>query len=279
MNEATLELIAGLTQVVTRYGLDVVGAFVLLVVGWILAGWARRAVLGMAERIPGIDATLQLLLSTLARYVVLAFVAIAVLAQFGVQTTSIIALFGAAGIAIALALQGTLSNIAAGIMLLFLRPFMVGEYIDAEGVAGTVDEIGLFTTQLRTYDGVYVMVPNAQLWNRSIKNYSRLPTRRLDIEVGIAYHEDIAGAFAALGAMLEEDERVLRDPPFQVMVTELADSAVTLNVRCWTRAGAYWDLRFDLLRRCKEVLDAEGISIPFPQRDVHLFEAAREAPA
>ncbi len=279
MNQSTLELMTWSIEVVTRYGLNLVGALVLLVVGWIVAGWVRKVTFRVVGRVPGVDDTLQPLMATLARYLVLIFVAIAVLAQFGVQTTSIIALFGAAGIAVALALQGTLSNIAAGIMLLFLRPFKVGEYIDAEGIAGTVDEIGLFTTEFHTYDGIYLMVPNAQIWNRSIKNYSRLPTRRLDIEVGIAYHEDIAAAFAALNELLEQEARVLGDPPHQVMVSNLADSAVTLNLRCWTNSGDYWGLRFDMIRRCKEVLDAAGITIPFPQRDVHLFPAPQEAPA
>ncbi len=279
MSDTTLDLVSQLTEVVTRYGLDIIGALVLLVVGWIAAGWARRAVFSVVGRVPGVDATLKPLLANIARYVLLAFVVVAVLAQFGVQTTSIIAVFGAAGIAVALALQGTLSNIAAGIMLLFLRPFVVGEYIDAEGIAGTVDEIGLFATKLHTSDGLYRMVPNAQLWNRSIINYSRLPTRRLDIAVGIGYGDDIGTALATLGAMLEEDSRVLRDPPFQVRVTELAGSAVTIGLRCWANRADLGSLRVDLLRHTKERLDAAGISIPFPQRDVHLVGNTAKAPA
>lgn len=271
MSDATLTLVSQLTEVITRYGLDILGALILFIVGWIAAGWTHRGVRRIVGRVPGIDATLKPLLASIARYVVLAFVVVAALAQFGVQTTSIIAVFGAAGIAVALALQGALSNIAAGIMLLFLRPFVVGDYIDAEGVAGTVDEIGLFATVLHTYDGVYRMVPNAQLWNRAITNYSRLPTRRLDIAVGIGYGDDIGKALTTLGALLEAEGRVLRDPPFEVIVTELADSAVTLGLRCWANNADYWNLRFDLMRDVKERLDAAGISIPFPQRDVHLI--------
>ncbi len=278
MSDTALDLVSQTTEVVTRYGLDIIGAMVLLVVGWIAAGWARRAVLGVVGRVPGVDATLKPLLSSIARYVVMAFVVVAVLAQFGVQTTSIIAVFGAAGIAVALALQGTLSNIAAGIMLLFLRPFVVGEYIDAEGIAGTVDEIGLFATELRTSDGLYLMVPNAQLWNRSIINYSRMPTRRLDIAVGIGYGDDISKALATLGALLEQDSRVLRDPPFQVMVTELADSAVTIGLRCWANRDDFGSLCVDLLRNTKQRLDAAGISIPYPQRDVHLVGETAKPP-
>jgi small conductance mechanosensitive channel len=271
MSDTTLDLVSQLTEVVSRYGLDIIGALVLLVVGWIAAGWTRRAVFSVVGRVPGVDTTLKPLLASIARYVVLAFVAVAALAQFGVQTTSIIAVFGAAGIAVALALQGTLSNIAAGIMLLFLRPFAVGEYIDAEGIAGTVSEIGLFATELRTYDGIYRMVPNARLWNRSIINYSRLPTRRLDISVSIGGgDDDIAKALATLGALLDEDIRVLRDPPFQVMVTELAGGAVTIGLRCWANRDDFGSLCVDLLRNIKERLDAARISIPFPQHDVHL---------
>ena len=279
MSDTTLDLVAQLTEVVTRYGLDIIGAVVLLVVGWIAAGWTRRVVFRVVGRVPGVDATLKPLLASIARYVLLAFVGVAVLAQFGVQTTSIIAVFGAAGIAVALALQGTLSNIAAGIMLLFLRPFAVGEYIDAEGIAGTVSEIGLFATELRTYDGIYRMVPNARLWNRSIINYSRLPTRRLDISVGIGGGDDIAKALATLGALLEQDSRVLRDPPFQVMVTELAGGAVTIGLRCWANRDDFGSLCVDLLRNIKERLDAARISIPFPQHDIHLVGETAKTPA
>ncbi|MCH8810101.1 MAG: mechanosensitive ion channel, partial [Proteobacteria bacterium] len=173
---------------------------------------------------------------------------------------------------IGLALQGTLQNIAAGIMLLFLRPFRVGDYIDAEGLAGTIEEIGLFTTQMRTYDGIYFEVPNAKIWNRAITNYSRVEARRLDLVVGIGYQDDIDKALAAMMDLLVKDERVNDDPEPQVMVKELGDSAVNLNLRCWIAPGDYWGLRFDLTKAIKQRLDAEGITIPFPQRDVHLFQ-------
>jgi len=199
-----------------------------------------------------------------------------VLAQFGVQTTSIIAVLGAAGLAIGLAMQGTLQNIAAGVMLLFLRPFRINDYIDAEGIAGTVDEVGLFTTHMHTYDGVYQEVPNSQLWNRTIKNYSRLPTRRLDVIVGIAYSDDMDTAQNVLLNLLREDKRVHTDPEPQVLVSELGDSAVNLNLRCWTNADDYWGLLFDTTKAAKQRLDAAGISIPFPQRDVHLYEANKK---
>ncbi len=269
-NQEILRTLDQIVDLVVQYGLDVAGALVLLVGGWLFSNWAKRGILRLLDRATRVDATLKPVLANLVRYAVLGFVLIAVLAQFGVQTASIIAMLGAAGLTIGLALQGTLQNIAAGIMLLFLRPFRVGDYIDAEGVAGTIDEIGLFTTEMHTFDGVYLEVPNSQLWNRSIKNYSRRSTRRLDVPVGIGYREDIDKALAVLMDLLEQDARVDGDPAPQVMVTELADSSVNLNLRCWTSAKDYWSLRFDLTKGAKQRLDEAAISIPYPQRDVHL---------
>jgi small conductance mechanosensitive channel len=237
-----------------------------------VANWARRSVLRALDKTTSVDVTLKPFFASTVRYFILIMVLIAVLAQFGIQTASIIAMLGAAGLAIGLALQGTLQNIAAGIMLLFLRPFRSGEYIDADGISGTVDEIGLFTTRLRTADGVYVETPNSMLWNRSIVNYNRLPTRRLDVLVGISYSDDIDKAQGALMDLMEKDSRVLDDPAPQTMVMALADSSVNINLRCWTKTDDYWALRFDLTKAVKQRLDKEGISIPFPQRDVHLFQ-------
>jgi small conductance mechanosensitive channel len=272
--EQVMKLLSEVSALAIQYGLDLLGAIVLLVAGWIVANWARRSMLRMLDRTPRIDDTLKPFFASLVRYLILILVLVAVLAQFGVQTASIIAVLGAAGLAVGLALQGTLQNIAAGIMLLFLRPFRIGDYIDAEGIAGTVDEIGFFTTHMTTFDGVYVEVPNSQIWNRSIKNYSRLPTRRLDIVVGISYGDDIDKAQAALLDLLGGDERIHQDPEPQVLVTALGDSSVNLNLRFWTDAGNYWALLFDMNKAAKQRLDAEGITIPFPQRDVHLFQAA-----
>ncbi len=160
-------------------------------------------------------------------------------------------------------------------MLLFLRPFEVGDSIDAEGLAGTVDEIGLFITHMRSYDGIYVQVPNSRLWNHAIRNYSRLPTRRLDFVVGISYADDIDKTQSALMDLLENDARVHSDPEPEVMVSELAESSVNLSIRCWTDAGDYGSLRFDLIKAAKQRLDVEGITIPFPHRSVHLYQAEK----
>ena len=270
-----LDLLSETVDLAVQYGLDVVGALIILIGGWVAAGWVRRKLLRVLERTPRVDQTLRPVIASVVRYAILVFVLIAVLAQFGVQTTSIIALLAAGGLAIGLALQGTLQNIAAGIMLLFLRPFRVGDYIDAEGLAGTVNEIGLFTTQMRTYDGIYLEVPNAKIWNRAITNYSRVEARRLDLVVGIGYQDDIDKALAAMMDLLVKDERVNDDPEPQVMVKELGDSAVNLNLRCWIAPGDYWSLRFDLTKAIKQRLDAEGITIPFPQRDVHLYKTEK----
>ena len=274
-NQEVLDWLDQAVGLAVQYGLDLVGALVLLIGGWIVAGWARRGVLRMLDRAPGLDETLKPIIASVARYAILILVLIAVLAWFGVETTGLIAVLGVAGLAIGLALQGTLQNIAAGIMLLFLRPFRIGDYIDAEGLAGTIDEIGLFTTNMHTYDGVYLQVPNAHLWNHAIRNYSRLPTRRLDIVVGIGYADDIDKTQATLMDLLENDARAHADPAPQVMVEELADNSVNLNLRCWTDAGDYWGLRFDLTKATKQRLDTEGITIPFPQRDVHLYQAEK----
>ncbi|MDH3595017.1 MAG: mechanosensitive ion channel [Rhodospirillales bacterium] len=263
------KLLATYSELALQHGLDILGALILLVVGWILAGWARRALRRALLRLPRADATVSGVLSNLARYMILVLVIIAVLAQFGMQTASILAVLGTAGLAVGLALQGTLSNIAAGLMLLFLRPFKVGDYIDAEGIAGTVEEIGLFNTEFTTHDGIYRAVPNSQIWSRSILNYSRLPTRRLDLAVGVDYGDDLERALGALSDLLAGDARVLRDPEPQVMVSELADSSVNLNLRCWANTGDFWALKFDLTRQAKERIEAAGCTIPFPQRVVH----------
>ncbi len=257
----------------TEYGFDLLAGAATLIFGWWLAGRARKLVLKGLNRVPAVDETLRPFFASIVRYAIIAITLVAVLARLGIQTTSIIAVLGAAGLAIGLALQGTLQNIAAGIMLLILRPFKVGDYIDAGGTAGTVDEIGLFTTDMTTFDGIYLSVPNSALWNTSILNYTRLPTRRLDIPVGIAYEDDVEKALSLLLEKLRTDSRVLADPEPQVMVTALGESAVDLNLRCWSLREDFWALRFDLNKNAKLWLDSAGISIPFPQRDVHLISA------
>lgn len=258
-------------EIITVYGIDVLGALAILVIGWLAAGWIRNMVDRGLGKVPNMDSTLRPFLSNIVRWIILAFVIVAVLGQFGVETTSIIAVLGAAGLAIGLALQGTLANVASGVMLLILRPFKVGDFVAAGSLSGTVVEIGLFTSELKTADGVYIMAPNSQIWNQVITNYGRNPTRRIDIVVGIAYDDNIDEAQSALQKLMEGTEQVLSDPAPMTMVKELGDSSVNINIRCWVKTSEYWDALWVLNKGAKSAVEDAGCSIPFPQRDVHLF--------
>ena len=270
MDKQTQEIIEGVVAITIEYGVDIVGAIVLLIIGWTVAGWARRGVRHALERVPRMDETLKPFLAKMVWYVIMAFVLVAVLSQFGVQTTSVIAILGAAGLAIGLALQGTLANVASGVMLLFLRPFNIGDYVDAGGIAGTVVEIGLFNTEIKTSKGLCLIVPNKIIWESPITNFSRNPTRRFDITVGISYGDDVNGATDLLMGLLTGDERILDDPEPLAVVEELGDSAVIINLRAWTRAEDFWAAVWDLKKAIKVEFEVAGYSIPFPQRDIHI---------
>ena len=259
------------SSILLTYLLNIIGAICILILGKIFVNWFARIINRGMERIPGLDPTLKPLILNIIRYSIYVFVVAAVLAQFGVQTASIITVLGAAGLAIGLALQGTLSNIASGVMLILLSPLKVGEYIDAEGVSGTVVEIGLFSTNLKTFDGIYVSVPNSTLWSSTIRNYSRFPTRRIDSVVGISYEDNVDNAIATLLELLESESRILASPSPKVLVDELADSSVNLKMRCWVASKDFWDVSFDLKRESKLKLESSGFTIPFPQRDIHFY--------
>ncbi len=256
---------------VSVWGLRVVGAIALLVIGWIVAR-AVRSSLRKALARTHMDPTLVPFVSNIGYYALLTFLVLAVMGIFGIQTASIIAVLGAAAFAVGLALQGTLSNFASGVMLLIFRPFKVGDYVDAGGVAGSVIEIELFNTVLNTPDNVRVIVPNSEVYGKVIHNYATNDTRRLDMVMGIAYGDDIGTAFQVIARVLDADPRVLKEPAMTVAVGELGDSSVNLVVRPWCNKGDYWPLKFDLNRKLKEALEAAGCNIPFPQRDVHLFQ-------
>lgn len=217
-----------------------------------------------------VDQTIVPLLAQVSRYGILTVTSIMALSQFGVATTSILAVVGAAGLAVALALQGTLSNIAAGVMLLWLRPMALGEFVEGNGVSGTVVEIGLFATRLRTGDGLYLFVPNSQIWNTNITNYNREPRRRVEVRVGISYKADIKLARDTLINMALADMRVLTEPSPVVYVDTLGDSAVGILLRCWVSTPDYWDVKFSFTEQTKLELDKAGIEIPFNQLDVHM---------
>lgn len=260
-------------EVLSTYGLNVLGAIAILILGFIAAGWAGKATRGALIRTGRVDETLHPFLASIVRYGVIAITVIAVLDSFGVETTSLIALLGAAGLAIGLALQGTLSNVAAGVMLLIFRYFKVGQYIEAGGVSGTVEQISLFATELNTPDNVHIVVPNSQLWGAAVKNYSHNATRRVDFKVGIDYGDDIGKALEIIRGVVSADSRVHSEPATSYLVTGLGDNAVDLQVRAWCAASDYWSLLWDLNRNVKEALDAGGITIPFPQRTVHMAKA------
>jgi small conductance mechanosensitive channel len=202
----------------------------------------------------------------------LIFVIIAALAQVGIQTTSLIAVLGAASLAIGLALQGSLANFAAGVLLIIFRPFKVGDYVECAGTAGAVDEMQIFTTQLKSPDNKKIIIPNAKLLGDVITNYSAQETRRVDLVIGVSYSDDLQKVEKVLTDILSQDERVLKDPAPTIAVLELADSSVNFAVRPWVKTGDYWNVYFALTKNIKMRLDAEGIAIPFPQRDVHLYQ-------
>lgn len=261
----------------TEYGMSVIGAIVILVIGWWIAGWAKRTVTKALNRVKSIDDTLTPFLSSIVGYVVKIFVLVAVLNQFGVQTTSLIAILGAAGLAIGLALQGTMQNVAAGVMLLVLRPFKAGDFIDAGGQSGTVVEISLFTTEMKTPDGIFKSVPNSSIWGASITNFSRNPTRRIDVVAGISYGDDLPKAMDLLKGILDKHARILKDPAPEVMVVAMADSSVNINLRAWVKIADYWPTLFDLNKEVKLGLEAAGFTIPFPQQDVYMHQVGKAA--
>ncbi len=209
----------------------------------------------------------------MAYWLLIAVVLVAVLGVVGIQTASLLAVMGAAGLAVGLALQGTLSNFAAGVMLLLFRPFKKGDFIEAGGGKGSVEAIGLFSTTLNTPDNIQIILPNSSVFGQTIKNYTANDTRRNDIVVGVSYDDDLGVAVQTIKRVLEADDRVLREPEPVVAVSELGDSSVNIVVRPWCNRDDYWQLRFDLMRMLKEQLETDGCSIPFPQRDVHLFQA------
>jgi small conductance mechanosensitive channel len=267
-------------ELAVTYSFSILGAIILLIAGFIVAKWVEKWSYRAFGQIRGFDETLKRFLSKVLRYAVLILVLVTVLAQFGVQTASIIAALGAVGLAIGLALQGTLQNIAAGIMLLVLKPFRVGEFITAGSVSGTIVEIGLFATEVQMLDGVYVLAPNSELWNTPVTNYTRNPQRRNDLTIGIGYGDDIDLARKILLDLAEEDQRVLSDPAPEAFVVELGDNAVSVTARYWTMTANWWETRLDLTKAAKLAFDKNGISIPFPQRDVHYYPIeAKKTPA
>lgn len=262
-------LIDQLAQVITAYGLKVIGAIAVLIVGRMIAGGIRRGVTRvMTNR--GIDATLVPFIAGMVYWLVMAMVVVAVLQAFGVNAAGLVAVLGAAGLAVGLALQGTLANFASGVMLLIFRPFGVGDLIDAGGTEGIVESIGLFATTLNSLDNVRIVVPNGEVYGKTIKNYSANDLRRVDLVMGVSYDDDLGVAKDAITRIVTADPRVLADPAPDIEVIELGGSSVDFVVRPWVKTDDYWPARFALTRALKEGIEASGCSFPYPQRDVHL---------
>ena len=243
---------------------NILAGFGTLILGFWLSGRAASFIRSQTAKLKRVDPTLTPILASIARYAGLILTFVVALGQFGIQTTSIIAVLGAAGLAVGLALQGTLSNVAAGIMLLLLRPFGVGDWIEANGISGTVQEIGLFSTQIDTFENVYISVPNSSIWSSIIINHSRHKVRRMDIDIGIAYEANLDDAEKALMALCA-DKRVHKEPAPQFLVVSYGDSAITVRLRLYADYSQYFQLNWDLNRRLKETLEAHNIEIPFPQ--------------
>ncbi|MCA9755274.1 MAG: mechanosensitive ion channel [Candidatus Eisenbacteria bacterium] len=275
MEPDTLERIwASVVPFVAQYGLQVIGAVVILVIGRI----GSNIVGGVVERglrKANADPSLRGFLVNMTKIAILAFAVIAALSKFGVQTTSFVAVLGAAGFAVGLALQGSLSNFAAGVMILIFRPIQVGDLIESNGHLGFVKEVGLFVTTLATLDNQKVIIPNATLTGGIINNVNGYGVRRVDLTAGISYGDEMSKAKDILLGILRDHPKVLAEPAPSVAVSELGDSSVNFVVRPWCNAADYWDVYFDVTQSIKERFDAQGVKIPFPQRDVHLFQAAK----
>ena len=256
---------------VAFYGFKVIAALVIFIVGRWIAGWVK----GLIARIFAsrkVDPTIVSFVGHLTYIAVLTFVVIAALAQLGIQTTSFIAVIGAAGLAVGLALQGSLANFAAGFLMIIFKPFKAGDYIEGGGAAGIVEKIEVFTTTLTTLDNKVVIIPNAKVMGDSIINYSTKETRRVDLDFGVSYIEDIDKVRRCIQDVIHKDARILKDPETAILVKELAESKVVFQVRAWVKGADYWGVYFDVIEAVKKGFNAQGISIPVPQRDVHVYE-------
>ncbi len=269
--EENSELIA----LITFWGMRVITALAILIAGWVIGNFISKRI----QTFKKLDDTIKSFLGGLAKYAILAIAFIAVLGQLGVQTASLLAVLGAAGLAIGLALQGTLSNVAAGVMLLILRPFNVGDYIESGNVKGTVKSLSLFATELATPDNVHIFAPNSKVWNAEIYNFNRNKQRRIDIVNGISYDDDIDKAMKAIEKAVKKEKRLVttagKEPLY--FVNALGDSAVNVTARIWVEGSDYWAVKWDLTKSTKEAIDEAGLTIPFPTRTLDIPAEAAQA--
>lgn len=262
-------LIAQIKQIIAVFGLKIAAAIAIFAVGQWIAKVAKQIVKKIMEK-GKIEATLVSFATNLIYYAILTFVVLASLNQVGIETASLIAILGAAGLAVGLALQGSLANLAAGVLLIIFRPFRVNDFIEIGDVEGTVLEIEIFTTTLKTLDNKTITIPNAKLTSDNIINHTYQPIRRIDVVVGVGYDSDLDKVKSVIASALAEDKRILTTPPPIIAAIELADNSVNFAVRPWVKTPDYWPVYFDVLERIKKHFDAEGINIPFPQRTVYL---------
>jgi small conductance mechanosensitive channel len=252
------------------FGLKAVIAIIIFLVGRFVARLLARGLRKLMEK-QEVDKILESFVSNLVYWTVMIFVIIAAINQIGIQTTSLIAVMGAAGLAVGLAMQGSLSNFAAGVLIVMFRPYRVGDFIEAAGIAGVVEQVQILTTIMKTGDNKRIIVPNSQIMGSIITNYSANETRRVDMVVGVGYGDDLDKVKATLEELVAAEERILEDPACTIAVSELADSSVNFVLRPWVNTADYWGVKFDLTEAIKKRFDQEGISIPFPQRDVHIY--------
>ena len=246
-------------------------AIVIFVVGRIVARAIANGIRKLMHA-QEVDKILETFVSNLAYWAMMTFVIIAAITQLGIATTSLIAIMGAAGLAVGLALQGSLANFAAGVLIVMFRPYRVGDFVEVAGIAGAVVQVQILTTVLKTGDNKQIVVPNAQIMGSIITNYSANDTRRVDMVIGVSYEDDIDKVRATIKELVAADDRILSDPECLIAVAELADSSVNFNVRPWVRSSDYSGVKFDLTEAIKKRFDKEGISFPFPQQDVHLYQ-------
>lgn len=273
MNWESIDIQEIISSYVIPWAINIILALAVFVIGRWLASMIVRGVKRLMKK-ANMDKALIGFLSSILNAVLFVVVVIAALEQLGVNTTSVLAVFAAAGLAVGLALKDSLSNFSAGVMLIIFKPFKVGDFVEAAGISGVVEVIRIFNTQLRTGDNREIIVPNSQIYGGIITNFSAREQRRIDMVIGIGYEDDIRAAKQILEEILQADERVLKEPAPVILVSELGESSVDLAMRPWVKSADYWNVRSDLLETIKREFDAKGISIPYPQRDVHMHQAA-----
>lgn len=261
---------------IMHFGKVLVLSLAVILLAGFISRIVRKVIMKSTEKITVLDSSIGKVLYGIARTVIWLFAFLIILDLFGINTASILTVLGAAGLAVGLAMKDSLSNIAAGLMLLFLHPYKVGDYVDAESVSGTIKEMGLFTTELMTPDGLYVSAPNSVIFGKPIKNFSRNPLRRTDIKVGISYGDSLPQGIEIMKKMMMENELILKDPAPEVLVSDLADSSVNLTLRYWTSTQNYWPAFWSIKGNLKQTIESAGLNIPFPQRVVTFANAIPE---